>query len=107
VSAMYILPPIKKQSEKLISSLRGHYIDPSDFGQVVVAAAASATLPTWGYFSTWYSTDGPALLCECGHSQLQLGALDTVVATGIDTKSHARPSRNNSRVMYIEPREVR
>jgi len=63
VSALYILPTIKKkQSEKLISSLKGHYTDPSDFGLEVVVAVALAFLPTLGYFLTVYLADGPVKL---------------------------------------------
>jgi len=54
VSALYILPTIKKQSEKLISSIKGYYIAPSGFeleGLVVVALAA---LPVLGYFLIGY-----------------------------------------------------
>jgi prepilin-type processing-associated H-X9-DG protein len=61
VSALYILPTIKKQSEKLISSLKGHYIDPLDFGLDVVAVVAVAALAiplTLDNFSTVYFVDG-------------------------------------------------
>jgi len=64
---LYILPTIKrKQSEKLISSLKGHYTYPSDFELAVAAlvavaavvAVALAVLLTLGYFSTVYFVDG-------------------------------------------------
>jgi len=52
----------KKQLAKLMSALRGHYTDSSDFGQVVIAAV-SVCQQAWGYLSAEYSTDVTGLLC--------------------------------------------
>jgi len=51
---------IKKQSEKLITSLKGHYTGLSDFGllaPVAVAAVVSVTQLALGCFSAGYLTD--------------------------------------------------